>query len=117
MMIVEMLPQIIQPLIDNLIKFVASLNYEGLYDVDLIETADGKMYFVELNMRFGASGYAVTQSGVNLPGMFADYMLLNKPIDMNVVLEDAGKTFINEKIMTDGVYVSPAFSGSKCLHL
>ena len=90
-----------QPLIDNLIKFVASLNYEGLYDVDLIETADGTMYFVELNMRFGASGYAVTQSGVNLPGMFADYMLMNKPIDMNCEIEKAGKTFISEKVMIE----------------
>ena len=90
-----------QPLIDNLIKFVASLNYEGLYDVDLIETADGTMYFVELNMRFGASGYAVTQSGVNLPGMFADYMLMNKPIDMNCEIEEAGKTFISEKVMIE----------------
>ena len=90
-----------QPLIDNLIKFVASLNYEGLYDVDLIETADGKMYFVELNMRFGASGYAVTQSGVNLPGMFADYMLMNKPIDMDCKIQEAGKRFISEKVMIE----------------
>lgn len=90
-----------QPLIDNLIKFVASLQYEGLYDIDLIETADGKMYFVELNMRFGASGYAVTQSGVNLPGMFADYMLMNKPIDMDCAIEQPGKLFISEKVMIE----------------
>lgn len=90
-----------QPLIQNLIDFVASLNYEGLYDVDLIETVDGKMYFVELNMRFGASGYAVTQSGVNLPGMFADYMLMNKPVDFECQIEAAGKRFISEKVMIE----------------
>ncbi len=90
-----------QPLIDDLIKFVGSLSYEGLYDIDLIETVDGKMYFVELNMRFGASGYAVTQSGVNLPGMFADYMLMNKPIDWNCEIEAAGKRFISEKVMIE----------------
>lgn len=90
-----------QPLIKNLIDFVASLKYEGLYDVDLIETVDGKMYFVELNMRFGASGYAVTQSGVNLPGMFADYVLMNKPIDFECKIDEAGKRFISEKVMIE----------------
>lgn len=90
-----------QELIDALLKFIGTLNYEGLYDVDMIETVDGKMYFVELNMRFGASGYAVTQSGVNLPGMFADYMISGKPIDMNCKIEKAGKTFISEKVMLD----------------
>ena len=88
-------------LIEKLNAFVASLDYEGLFDIDLIETVDGKMYFVELNMRFGASGYAVTQSGVNLPGMFADYMLLNRPIDMECHIEAAGKLFISEKVMIE----------------
>lgn len=90
-----------QKLIDDICQFIGTLNYEGLFDVDLIQTADGKMYFVELNLRFGGSGYAITASGVNLPGMFADYMLMNKPIDMNVVLTETGKNFINEKIMIE----------------
>lgn len=89
-----------QELIDNCIRFVESLNFEGLFDIDLIETTDGKMYFVELNLRFGASGYAVTQSGVNLPGMYADYMALGKPIDLDCQVE-AGKCFISEKVMLE----------------
>jgi len=88
-------------LIDSIIQFIATLNFEGLFDVDLIQTKDGKMYFVELNMRFGASGYAVTQSGANLPGMFADYMLLGKPVDSDCKIEKAGKTFISEKVMLE----------------
>lgn len=88
-------------LIDDLIDFIKTLNYDGLFDVDLIETVDGKMYFVEVNMRSGASAYAVTQSGVNLPGMFADYMIMHKPIDMNCKINEAGKTFISEKIMIE----------------
>lgn len=90
-----------QNLIDDLIRFVDSINYEGLYDIDLIETVDGSVYFVELNVRFGGSGHAITESGVNLPGMFADYMLKNKPIDMNCILEDSGKRFISEKILIE----------------
>lgn len=90
-----------QQLIDDILKFIGTLKFDGLFDVDLIETADGKMYFVELNMRFGGSGYAITDSGVNLPGMFADYMTLNKPIDFNCKLENPGKRFISEKIMIE----------------
>lgn len=88
-------------LIDDLIAFVESLNYDGLYDVDLIETVDGKMYFVELNMRFGASGYAVTESGVNLPGMFADYMIGGKPVDMECSIDAPGKRFVSEKVLIE----------------
>lgn len=87
-------------LIDSLIRFMESLNYNGLYDIDLIETKDGKMYFVEINMRFGASGYAVTESGVNLPGMFADYMYFGKKIDKEAKIEP-GKTFVSEKVLIE----------------
>ena len=89
-----------QPLVDDLIKFVNSLGYEGLYDVDLIESVNGKMYFVEINMRFGASGYAVTKCGVNLPGMYADYMLTGKPLDMGCKVTP-GKTFVSEKVLIE----------------
>lgn len=101
-MIGRILPcSMMQDLVDDLIKFVGSLKFDGLYDFDLIETADGKIYFVELNMRFGASGYAVTKCGVNLPGMFADYMLFNKPIDMDCQVKETDKLFISEKVMLD----------------
>lgn len=90
-----------QQLIDDISKFVASLQFDGLFDVDLIMTPDGKLYFTELNLRYGASGYAVTLCGANLPGMFADYMLKGKPIDQNCKITDPGKTFISEKIMLD----------------
>lgn len=88
-------------LINDVVKFIESLEFDGLYDVDLIETVDGKMYFVELNMRFGASGYAVTKAGINLPGMFADYMLKNKPIDTGCQLEETGQTFVSEKVLIE----------------
>ena len=89
-----------QKLIEDISNFVGTLNYEGLFDVDLIETTDGKMYFVELNLRFGGSGYAVTESGVNLPAMFADYMLLNKPVPKDTVVIP-GKTFLSEKVLME----------------
>ena len=90
-----------QQLIDDITRFVGTLKYEGLFDVDLIETQDGEMYFVELNLRYGASGYLVTACGANLPGMFADYMLQGKPMDQNCSVKETDKTFISEKVMID----------------
>jgi len=90
-----------QALIDDITRFLATLNFDGLFDVDLIEDKNGTMYFVELNLRYGASGYAVTECGANLPGMFADYMLLGKPIDMNCSVKEFHKPFISDKIMIE----------------
>lgn len=104
-----------RPLIDSIVNFISSLKYEGLFDVDLIETIDGKMYFVELNLRFGGSGYAVTQSGVNLPGMYADYIFFSKAIDAGCEIKNVGKTFVNEKIMIDE-YTKDRINFSKVRH-
>ncbi len=90
-----------QEFIDKVVKFVASLGFDGLFDVDLLKTNDGKLYFIEVNMRFGASGYAVTKAGVNLPAMFADYMFKGIPIDLNCKINTPDITFISEKIMLD----------------
>ena len=90
-----------QELIDQLIGFMETLQYNGLYDIDLIQTKDGKMYFVEVNMRYGASGYAVTRCGANLPGMFADYMLAGKPIDTDCKLKETDKRFVSEKVLIE----------------
>lgn len=91
-----------EPLISKVIDFIGSLKYNGLFDVDLIETKDGTVYFVELNLRYGGSGFALTKAGINLPGMYCDYMLKGKPIDMDCSLGDAGQTFVNEKGLIDG---------------
>lgn len=90
-----------QELIDGIARFVHSLRFEGLFDVDIIETVDGKWYFVELNLRYGASGYAVTESGVNLPAMYADYRIFGKPIDLGCRIPETGKQFVSEKVLLD----------------
>ena len=92
-------PSAHQELVDKLIRFMSSLNYEGLFDIDLIETADGKMYFTEVNFRYGASGHVITQCGANLPGMLADYMLFGRPVDLDCTVTQTGKRFASEKIL------------------
>jgi len=90
-----------QPLMGEVVKFIESLGFNGLFDVDLVETKDGKIYFVELNMRYGASGYALTKGGANLPAMFADYMFNGTPIDKECRINNAGQTFTSEKVLID----------------
>ena len=90
-----------QNLIDGIAQFVHDLGFVGLFDVDIIETTDGKWYFVELNLRYGASGFAVTQSGVNLPAMYADYRINGVPVDLNCAAENTGERFVSEKVMMD----------------
>lgn len=82
-------------------KLVAAMNYEGLFDIDLLEAEDGTIYFIELNLRYGGSGYAITASGLNLPGMFADYVYRGIPVDIDCVMKPLVKTFINERVLLD----------------
>ena len=90
-----------QELIDQLVAFVKTLRFNGLWDIDLIQAKDGTMYFVEINMRYGASGYAITKCGVNLPAMFCDYMFYAKPIDTACHLTTSNKTFVSDKVVID----------------
>ena len=56
---------------DTLSKFrelVLRTGFKGLFDIDFYESG-GKIYFCELNLRFGGSGYSITRLGVNLPQM------------------------------------------------
>lgn len=90
-----------EPLVSEVVKFIETLGFNGLFDVDLIETTDGRIIFVELNMRYGASGYALTKGGANLPAMFADYMFNGTPIDKDCRLSNIGQTFTSEKVLID----------------
>ncbi len=81
--------------------YIDTLKYEGIFDVDLIETKDGKIYFIEINFRAGASMHAFTESGINLAGMLADAYFKENYNDRIPALEDPGKKFVSEKIMME----------------
>ena len=90
-----------EPLMSEVVKFIESLNYNGLFDVDLIEDVNGKVYFVELNLRYGGSGFALTKAGMNLPAMYADYMVKGIKPDPETRMEKTGQKFANEKVLVD----------------
>lgn len=90
----------VKKLMDQLADFMKTLHVTGLFDVDLL-AAKGKVYICEINLRFGASGYAITACGVNLPKMFADYMLGDTPLDQTAEITEFGKTFVSEKVLIE----------------
>ena len=57
--------------------------------------------FVELNLRYGGSGFAFTKAGLNLPKMYADYMLKGIVPDPDTKLENTGLKFTNAKVLID----------------
>ena len=97
---------------EALLKMAAGLHFTGLIDVELFESG-GEIYFNELNMRFGASGYGLTGYGINLPGLLirtlaaqakgqADYA----PEQDETFMRECGellpvteKTFASEKVI------------------
>lgn len=51
---------------------VLRIGFVGVFDIDFYESG-GKLYFCEMNLRFGGSGYAITKMGVNLPAKMVQY--------------------------------------------
>ena len=58
-------------------EYASQFGLTGLFDIDLIESK-GVVYFAEINLRNGASGYGITATGINLPGKLIDYLLKNE---------------------------------------
>lgn len=83
--------------VSKLNHFVEHIGFQGLYDIDFIEDNKGNFYFVELNMRFGASGCVFTKCGVNLPGMYADFKYKGKTFDVMSTEYIRECRFVNEK--------------------
>lgn len=86
--------------IEELKRFLKTLGYTGLFDVDVLASRD-QLYYCELNLRFGGSGYGITESGVNLPRMYADYMLFGKAFPEETHLAGIGKRFVSEKVLLE----------------
>ena len=82
----------------KLCRLIEEVNLNGLFDVEVIFSG-GKYYFNELNLRYGAAGYAITAAGVNLPAIFADYVLDGVIQESTPIC--TGVTFVNEKVVFD----------------
>lgn len=61
-----------EEVIDKFKQLVLSIGFVGVFDIDFYKS-DNLIYFCEMNLRFGGSGYAVTKMGCNLPAMMVQY--------------------------------------------
>jgi len=87
---------IIQGLKNNLQNFMKKTYLTGLFDIDLYESK-GRIYFNELNVRLGASGYAVTKSQINLPELLINYLLSGSVKHIDETRNFKSLLFANEK--------------------
>lgn len=92
-------PEPFQAVLDRFTALVRSIGYAGLFDIDFYESG-GVLYFNELNLRFGGSGYAVTAAGVNLPAMYVRSACGRTIADMPRKVLSV-KTFVNERMCID----------------
>ena len=80
--------------------FIQRIGFCGLFDIDFYESK-GELFFSELNLRFGGSGYAITKMGVNLPVMFVDHLLGKENKDSYSSTIKDSSSFINERMCLD----------------
>ena len=88
----------LKPKVEQLMK---RIQLTGLFNIDFVESK-GKWYFVEVNVRFAAYGYAVCQAGVNLPA-FQIYSALSKDDSALSTRVKNGYSYVNEKVAFDDV--------------
>ena len=84
---------------DRLIKLVKEIALEGLFCIDLIQS-HGQLFFSEINLRGGGSGYGITLAGANLPGTLADIIYRNSTYGPDNIQKEVH--FLNEMIELEG---------------
>lgn len=89
--------------------FVKQLGFVGIFDIDFYRSR-GELYFSEINLRFGGSGYAVTKMGANLPAMYVKYLMGHDISGMETEIH-CNKTYANERLCMDDWY--RAFDSTK----
>jgi carbamoylphosphate synthase large subunit len=88
----------LKPKVEQLMKHI---QLTGMFNIDFVESK-GQWYFVELNVRYAAYGYAVCKAGVNLP---AFQIYGTQSIDdstLNTQVKN-GFSYVNEKVSFDDV--------------
>ncbi|MCR5450826.1 MAG: hypothetical protein K6F23_15675 [Solobacterium sp.] len=92
---------------EKLCALVRKIAFRGLVDIEVYEN-NGTVYFNELNLRFGASGYAATGYGINLPEMLIK-SLQGVPFSGQTGKITDRKSFASEKVCFQ-VYLSGKIS-------
>ncbi len=84
-------------LYEKIKKFIHSVDYVGIFDMEFLEDNFGEYHFVECNYRNGAYGYAVTASGFNMPYILFQVLtsqLWNQSNDLKTVVFMEERSYI-----------------------
>lgn len=57
------------------------IGFEGIFEIEFLESKTGDLYFGEINFRNSTWSYASTCAGMNLPVLWAKSMLLNHQVE------------------------------------
>ena len=91
-----------EEIIDKFKAFVREIGFCGVFDIDFY-SSEGQLYFGELNLRFGGSGYAITKMGVNLPAMLVKHFRGEDYSEMKAAI-DRTSNYVNERMCEDDWY-------------
>lgn len=81
-------------------KLIGQIGLTGLFDIDLC-ISNGQVYFIELNLRLGAFGYAVNSTFANLPMLFIRHCE-GRDTEIPLQAPDAHSvTMVSEKVVLD----------------
>lgn len=83
-------------LLDQFKEFVRRIGFSGMFDIDFYKS-DGELYFSELNLRFGGSGYAYTAMGANLPALWVK-SLMGEDISAESCAVTSTASYVNERM-------------------
>jgi predicted ATP-grasp superfamily ATP-dependent carboligase len=82
-------------------QLMRHIQLTGIFNIDFVKSK-GEWYFVEVNVRYAAYGYAVCKAGVNLPA-FQIYDALSKDDSVLPSQVKNGFRYVNEKVAFDDV--------------
>lgn len=91
-----------EDIVEKFKAFVKEIGFVGIFDIDFYKS-NGEIYFCELNLRFGGSGYAFTKMGVNLPVMMMKFLGGESIDKMEKTVKGSSKYF-NERMAIDDWY-------------
>lgn len=89
-----------ESIVPRFMEFAQTVGLTGLFDIDFYES-DGVFYFGEMNMRYGASGYALFKNGINLPGLLLNELLGGIVESLPIQTYSGHSVFMNERVCID----------------
>ena len=88
-----------EDILERFKQLVLKIGFVGVFDIDFYR-CNGNLYFCEMNLRFGGSGYAVTKMGVNLPAMFVRMCQGKDWKEANMLIQESA-IYVNERMLID----------------